>query len=94
MSIACTIAAFLVLIVGLFAVIIERTAERDEARETVRRLESECNAHAAENARLTGGGVVLPGPWVAPRSDSWLEQIMDEQERTWAERHGDGGSAS
>jgi vacuolar-type H+-ATPase subunit F/Vma7 len=52
MTTAFTITAALVLVAGLFAVIVERTTERDEARETVRRLESECNEHAAVSADL------------------------------------------
>jgi hypothetical protein len=50
---AFVIAAAVLLITGLFAVIVERTNERDEARTTATRLEAEANAHAAENARLT-----------------------------------------
>lgn len=41
MTLAFTITAALVLVAGLFAVIVERTTERDDARELVRRLESE-----------------------------------------------------
>jgi hypothetical protein len=53
MTTAVVIAACCILITGLFAVIVERTNERDEARTTAARLEAEANAHAAENARLT-----------------------------------------
>ena len=52
MTLAFIITAALVLIAGLFAVIVERTTERDEAREQIRRLESECDEHAAVSADL------------------------------------------
>ena len=60
MTTACVIAAACILIAGLFAVIVERTNERDEAREERDRLERECNAHAAENARLTALTTPVP----------------------------------
>lgn len=52
MTTAAVILAALILIAGLFAVIVERTTERDEARKNARRLEAECNEHAAVSARL------------------------------------------
>jgi hypothetical protein len=41
MTAACVIAATCILIAGLFAVIVERTNERDEARTLAARLEAE-----------------------------------------------------
>jgi hypothetical protein len=90
MTLACTITATLILIAGLFAVIVERTNERDDARENARRLESECNEHAAVSASLAqqlaelriAGGEVIPLPRlhaVAPVSDDeWFARLYDE----------------
>jgi hypothetical protein len=63
MTTACTIAAAVILIAGLFAVIVERTNERDDARAESARLTREHDAEMAardalvaeldqENARL------------------------------------------
>lgn len=70
MTTAFVIAACCILIAGLFAVIVERTNERDEARWMVDRLEAECNEHARVSASLAqqlteaqiAGGKILPLP--------------------------------
>jgi hypothetical protein len=72
-----------------------RGRELVDLRADVEKLERECDAHAAENARLKGPTdvpLIDPGPptlaerpdlrIVPPqRSDSWLEEVMDEQAR-------------
>lgn len=44
MTTACVIAAVCILLAGLFAVIVERTNERDEARDNAARLSRELEA--------------------------------------------------
>ena len=73
MTTAFVIAATCILIAGLFAVIVERTNERDEARETARRLDEQLTAertvrqhteHALAEFQQAvsdaGGRIVLP----------------------------------
>jgi hypothetical protein len=90
MTLACTIVATLILIAGLFAVIVERTTQRDDALAERDRLERECNEHAAVSASLAqqlaelriAGGEVIPLPGlraVAPVSDDeWFARLYDE----------------
>lgn len=99
MTTALVICAALIFIAGLFAVIVERTQERDEAMEIAERLEAECNVHAAVSASLAAqlaeaqiaGGKVIPFPRSPIHDDLAVEQLRAELNDEWFQRlHGWG----
>jgi hypothetical protein len=84
MTTACIIAATLILIAGLFAVIVERTGERDDAREEIARRDREDAAHA-ERDLLSGRVVDLPLPKPTPVERPDLRVIPPQRDATNAD---------
>lgn len=91
LSVTILVVCFCVVTAGLFAVIVERTNERDEARaeRDQAELERDIANDLLTEIRKAGARVVRPIRDVTnvipmQRSDSWLEQVMDEQ-AGWSE---------
>lgn len=82
MTTALVVAAALIFVAGLFAVIVERTNERDQARYEVERLEAEVLGLCEDNMRMAADLVDAYGQLQDAANSSVAEVIQFPTQRT------------